>query len=182
MKALLRSTTGILTIAGMLTLGSVAGNTVAHGQSSSSTADDSGPPPKLMEALRDHDQYSVLSAALKKTGIDQGLRISPSYTLLAPTDSAFAALEVSVRKMDTNETAELLRNHVIQKALTVRQLNGFSTVENTRGLPIRVSPDVSSIGGAGLVQPNLKVENGIVHGIDSVITMKTIAEGRTATN
>lgn len=177
MKAVLISTTGILTIMGMLTVGSLTGSAVAQVQSSSSSSsDENGSPPMLMDALRDHEQYTVLVAALKRTGIDQGLRISPSYTLLAPTDSAFAALDVSVGTMETQEVAELLRNHVIQKALTIRQLKRFSNIENARGLSMGVSRDVTSIGGAELVQPDLTVENGVVHGIGSVLTMKTIAQ------
>lgn len=129
--------------------------------------------PEVLEALREHNRYSVLISALERTGIVQGLRISPSFTLLAPTDSAFAALNVRPSTLDSYEVAELLRNHVIQKALTVRQLTAISEVENTRGLSLEVGPGASTVGGATLVEPNVAIENGVVHGIDTVLRMDT---------
>ena len=129
--------------------------------------------PDVMEVLREQDRYSVLVAALERTAIDQGLRISPSFTLLAPTDSAFAALDVRLSELTSYEVAEIVRNHVIQKALTTAQLQNFSRVENTRGFSIELGTNAEKVGGATLVQPDLAIENGIVHGIDTVFTMKT---------
>lgn len=133
-------------------------------------------PPGLMTVLRQHDRYSVLVNALKRTGIQQGLEMSPSYTLLVPTDSAFSSLDVPVSEMESHEVAEIIRNHIIQKALTTRQLRQHSKIENTRGISLRVGSDARTIGGAELRETNLAVKNGIVHGIGTVLVIKTEAE------
>ncbi len=98
---LYRDTTGmqtllrLLLLVTILALGLLVVRPTAQAQSRSPTSEPSGErPPEVMDLLRERGRYSTLIDALKRTGIDQGLAMSPSFTLLAPTDSAFAALGV----------------------------------------------------------------------------------------
>lgn len=179
MKTQFSSLVGVVALAGSLAVGGVGISPLACAQLPSSTQSSSGSlSPDVMEVLREHDRYSVVVAALNRTSIDQGLAASPSFTLLAPTDSAFAALDVRLSSLDGEEVAKILRNHVIQRALTTRQLQSLSRVRNVRGLSLSVGPDAATIAGTAVVEPNVKIENGIVHGVDRVITAKVRA-GRT---
>ena len=178
MQTIHRSLAHLLSIAAILALGLTAGPLASHAQSLPPTSEPSGErPPDVMDVLRERGQYSTLVAALERTGIDQGLAMSPSFTLLAPTDSAFAALGVRLSDLKSHEVAEILRNHVIQKALPTRRLQGYSEVQNTRGLSLQVGANARTIGGARLTDPDVPIENGIVHGIDTVITVKTAVNG-----
>ena len=171
---------GAVALAGSLAVGGTGISPLACAQlpspaQSSSQSSSRSLSPEVTEVLREHDRYSVLVAALNRTSIDQGLAVSPSFTLLAPTDSAFAALDVPLSTLESEDVAEILRNHVIQRALTMRQLRSFSRVENVRGLSLTVGPDAATIAGTAVVEPNVKIENGIVHGVDRVITAQVRA-------
>ena len=167
---------GAVALAGSLAVGGTGISPLACAQLPSPAQSSSRSlSPEVMEVLREHDRYSVLVAALNRTSIDQGLAVSPSFTLLAPTDSAFAALDVPLSTLESEDVAEILRNHVIQRALTMRQLRSFSRVENVRGLSLTVGPDAATIAGTAVVEPNVKIKNGIVHGVDRVITAQVRA-------
>ena len=178
MQMILRALAPILPLVAILALDLTIVMPASRAQSFPPTSEPSGErPPEVMDVLRERERYSVLVAALERTGIDQGLAMSPSFTLLAPTDSAFRALDVRLADLESHEVAEILRNHVIQKALSTRQLQDYSKIQNTRGLSLQVSADARTIGGATLVAPDVRIENGVVHGIDTVITVKTAVEG-----
>lgn len=176
MKMQFSSMVGVVALAGSLAVGGTGISPLACAQLPSSAQSTSGSlSSDVMKVLREHDQYSVLVAALDRTNIDQGLVVSPSFTLLAPTDSAFAALDVPVSTLEREEVAKILRNHVIQRALTTSQLQSLSRVKNVRGLSLTVGPDAATIAGTAVVEPNVEIENGIVHGVDRVITAKVHA-------
>ena len=165
----------------MLAMGGVGTTSAATPQSSPSAHSGSEQvPPELMEMLGKRDQYSMLVAAIERTGIDQGLAISPSFTLLAPTDSAFAALDIRLSELERYEVTKILRNHVIQRALSTRRLESLAEVTNTRGLSLRVGTAAETVGRASLVNPDMKIESGVVHGVDMVITAETKAARRTS--
>lgn len=176
METTLASRFRVNLLAGTLLVAGMGRAPSAYGQDSDSRSDiseecSSKGLPGVMDVLEGRRGYSVLITALERTGIDQGLRIYPSYTLLAPTDSAFAELDVPISEMARYEAADMLRNHVVQKALTIRELRSLNKIKNARGRSIRLAHDPERIGGATLLNADIMFENGIVHAIDTVLLM-----------
>ncbi|WP_044202663.1 fasciclin domain-containing protein [Flammeovirga sp. OC4] len=92
------------------------------------------------------------------------------YTVLAPTDAAFAKLgDISLTK---EQLAAILANHVVPNKVLSTDLNDGDMVETLGGamLTVSVVDGVITIGGATVAQPNVGASNGIIHIINEVIT------------
>ena len=129
---------------------------------------------QLLRVLEDHTQYSTLVGALKKTGLHQSLG-EGEYTLFAPTDSAFADLRMPVSEMQVGELADLLRNHILLKSYTVEQLAKLAQVQNVHGTNLKIGNEGQTVEGAQVADSDVEVMNGMVHGVNSVITVEARA-------
>lgn len=126
---------------------------------------------ELLRVLEEQQQYSTVVDALKKTGLHQSLG-NGEYTLFAPTDRAFAGLRMPVSEMKVDELADLLRNHILLTSYTVEQLAKQSRVQNVQGTNLKIENGGQRVEGAQVADSNLEVANGVVYGINSVITLE----------
>lgn len=124
--------------------------------------------PELMQLLQKNRQYSTLASALEKTGLAQSL--NGPFTLLAPTNSAFEKLGKPVSQMSNEKLTKVLRGHVLMESYTEQELTQQPEVENVAGTTLKIGQQGMTIGGAKITDPGMKVQNGMVHGIDAVIT------------
>jgi uncharacterized surface protein with fasciclin (FAS1) repeats len=95
---------------------------------SSDTADKQGSPAAapsgktLADAISDTDDLSTVSGALRETGLAQVFDGAGSYTMLAPTDAAFAKLGDAAKSLgqadNKAEMAAILRDHIVPGYLT----------------------------------------------------------------
>ena len=134
-------------------------------------------------------EFSTLIFALSATGLDKVLDGKGQYTVFAPTDAAFAALEeenpgITAQLLDDSDLlTEVLLYHVTEgrrwsnsvfnknnsKAITM--LNGGYVWSN----PNLTLSDNDSLGidspNAGIVAPlfDISASNGVIHVIDQVL-------------
>ena len=100
------------------------------------------------------------------------------YTLLVPTDAAFAKLPKGTLERLKKHTAELdrvIKYHMVLGTNDVNKLTNFRTAPTAEGhdLEVKVSQDTDVlIQGAKLVETDLKASNGYVHLIDKVLLPK----------
>lgn len=131
----------------------------------------------LYDRVQSDATFSTFHAAVKAADMADALKGDDSLTILAPTDEAFAKLpEGTLDRLlepgNKDELAALLKNHVISGSVfastwandkaTVKTEGGEEIVIDGTGSPIMV-------GEARMVTKNIPAENGIIHGIDSVI-------------
>lgn len=116
---------------------------------------------------------STLVAAVKAAGLLEVLSGEGPFTVLAPTDKAFAKLPEGALDgllADPEALAGVLKAHVVAgkaKAATVVTLDQVETLNGT--YPVAVADGVVSIGGATVIATDLMAGNGVVHLIDTVI-------------
>lgn len=104
------------------------------------------------------------------------------FTLLAPTDDAFAALEVVLASKDMSLMSiladedllgKILSHHVIEglvESAEIESMNGQSlTLQDGQMAKIKVDGDSVMIGEANVLETDLEADNGIVHVIDMVM-------------
>ncbi|NIO37186.1 hypothetical protein GTO27_05720 [Candidatus Bathyarchaeota archaeon] len=120
--------------------------------------------------------FTTLVAALQATGLDAALRTPGPFTVFAPTDEAFAALEaanpgiIADLLANPDELANILKYHVVsgklmsgdvleQKCLLTLQGN-FLNVETDSGV---------MIDGAEIIALDIECSNGVIHVIDTVM-------------
>jgi uncharacterized surface protein with fasciclin (FAS1) repeats len=111
---------------------------------------------------------------LKKSEMHKELKDSGPYTLLAPTDSAFAKLtkkQIHRLTYDRKFARSLLARHIIKgKALLFGESEEL-TVETMWGdrITIQVTKDYVQVGRATVVDEAIECSNGVIHVIDAVL-------------
>jgi uncharacterized surface protein with fasciclin (FAS1) repeats/plastocyanin len=124
--------------------------------------------------VADDPQFSVLGTALRaaklETAFDNG-----SFTILAPTDTAFAQLPngtiASLLKDPEGKLKQVLLNHVIDgKTLMAVDVVKLGEAKTMQGTVLKINTtDGVTIGGAKVTKTDIVCKNGVIHVIDRVI-------------
>jgi len=130
----------------------------------------------LVETAQRAGTFGTLIAAAKAAGLAETLMKDGPFTILAPTDAAFAKLppgtvEGLLKPENKEKLANILKLHVISGRVyadQARKLSEAPTLEG-RKLPIEASRDALTIGGAKVSATDIDAKNGVIHVIDSVI-------------
>lgn len=124
--------------------------------------------------LRTDERFSALVAALDSTGLDSTLASEGPYTLLAPPDTAFAALPEGTMEVLLTERPDRLRtilaHHVVEGRVGAADLPDASSLVTLSGDSLRVRRDsVLTVGPATVVDDDVAVANGLIHVLDRVL-------------
>lgn len=129
--------------------------------------------------------FHVLTGLLRLTNLDEVLK-GGSYTVFAPTDTAFASLPPetfrALLKPENRRTLiEILKYHVVAGDMTSSSLKSgaFKTVEGAN-VDVSVGSTGVTVGGATVTQPDIKASNGVIHVIDKVMVPSAIATAVTS--
>ncbi|GAB3801400.1 fasciclin domain-containing protein [Spirosoma humi] len=128
-------------------------------------------------------KFTLLKAALARTGLDGALAQPGTYTVFAPTDDAFKAFgyvdaaAINAAPVDLLKT--VLQYHVLSTRIGASDIPvAVNTSQQTlAGLPVYLSKVTSasatsatvSINGAHILQADGVASNGVVHAIDRVL-------------
>ena len=127
---------------------------------------------ELAQVLRDNGLSSVASAV---EVIDfTELVDAPEFTFFAPNDEAFSSLsadELADLLSDPGMVADVLRNHTVAATVPSSDLSDGMEVETQAGETLTVSIDGETvmIGDATVVQPDIDVNDGVVHVVDRLL-------------
>lgn len=156
-------------------------NGVIHVIDAVIVGDLSLPMPSIMDVARTNDDFETLVAALEATGLDQTLAdMENNFTVFAPTDAAFDALEDGVLDSllaDTETLSDILLYHVIpgepimaSAAISVAE-SDMSTIEMANGDMAGLSyvGEQLYINTSSIVTANLGAGNGVIHALDQVM-------------
>ena len=122
--------------------------------------------------------FKTLVAAVKAAGLVDALKGEGPFTVLAPTDEAFAKLpegtvESLLKPENKDKLVAILTYHVIPaKAMAgdVVKLDGKS-VKSLQGGAINVTVDGATVmvNNAKVIKTDIACTNGVIHVIDTVI-------------
>ncbi len=139
------------------------------------------PPEKktIVETAVGAGKFNTLVAAVKAAGLAETLSGKGPFTVLAPTDEAFAKIPADVLKgllkpENKDKLAAILTYHVISgnvKAEDVVKLESAKTV-NGQSITISAKDGKVMVDGANVVKTDIECTNGVIHVIDSVIMPK----------
>ena len=124
-------------------------------------------------------QFETLAAALGAAGLVDTLKGDGPFTVLAPTDAAFAKLpagtvENLLKPENRDQLTAILTYHVIPgnvKAADVVKLSEAKTV-NGEMVMIKTADGKVQVNGANVVSTDVMASNGVIHVIDSVLLPK----------
>ena len=132
----------------------------------------------IVDTAAGADNFKTLVAAVKAAGLVDTLKGEGPFTVMAPTDEAFARLpegtvESLLKPENKDKLVAILKYHVIPAkamAADVIALDGkeVKTVEGSSA-KIAVKDGSVMIDGAKVIKPNIECTNGVIHVIDAVI-------------
>jgi transforming growth factor-beta-induced protein len=120
--------------------------------------------------------FNTLAAALTEAELIETLQGKGPFTVLAPTDEAFAKLPKgtveNLLKPENRETLKtVLLYHVIPGRVYSDQVATLNEAPTAAGIkaPIKKSKDGITVGGAKIVATDIETSNGVIHVIDTVM-------------
>lgn len=127
-------------------------------------------------------EFTLLNAALDKTGLKATLNGAGGFTVFAPTDAAFIAAGIDQAAIDAltvEELTEVLIYHVVDGYTYSPQLEDDSRVttlagSDTQGIEISLDGGVilnsnHLFASASVIDANVLASNGVVHVINNVL-------------
>ena len=124
------------------------------------------------------DNFKTWITAIKAADLVDTLKGEGPYTVLAPTDEAFAklpegTLDNLLKPENKEKLVAILKYHVIpgkSLAADVLKLDGkeIKTVEGNSA-KVAVKDGTVTIDGAKVVKTDIECSNGVIHEIDAVI-------------
>lgn len=134
----------------------------------------------LLQQASAAGSFTTLARAVEAAGVANELQSGgANYTILAPTDAAFASLPAgTLDRLLQPENRDLLRQvlsyHVIPQEVTSSQFSTGTTKVLGGGISVRVTPDRIIVNDGSVVQPNIQAQNGVVHAINRVLMSREL--------
>jgi uncharacterized surface protein with fasciclin (FAS1) repeats len=120
----------------------------------------------------------TLAAAVKAAGLVETLQGKGPFTVFAPTDAAFRAIQSDVDKLlkpeNKSKLSKILTYHVVSgkmKAADLEDGQELTTVEGGK-LKVMVKGGNVTVGGAKVNIADITASNGVIHVIDKVLLPK----------
>lgn len=131
----------------------------------------------ILDVVKADRQFSTFAKVVEAAGLTAELEGAEPMTVFAPTDAAFQALPAGtldnlLKPENRAQLVALVNYHVVPAAATSQQLNGRTvraTAVNGQPLTIDARSGVK-VNDATVVRADLKASNGVIHGVDKVLT------------
>ena len=128
----------------------------------------------IVDVASDAGTFTTLLQAAEVAGLVDTLNGEGPYTVFAPTDEAFAALDPATLEAllaDPEALSQVLLYHVVSGEVMAADVVGLESASTVEGsdLPITVDGDVVMVGDATVVTTDIEASNGVIHEIDQVL-------------
>jgi uncharacterized surface protein with fasciclin (FAS1) repeats len=137
-------------------------------------------PATVVAAAAADPRFSTLVTAVTAAGLVETLSGTGPFTVFAPTNEAFAAINDQVQPLlanaDKAPLTAVLTYHVVPGRIMAADLAGVTSTPATAqggALTVAAGPNGPQIGGANVVQADIVVGNGVIHVIDRVLLPPT---------
>jgi uncharacterized surface protein with fasciclin (FAS1) repeats len=119
-------------------------------------------------------QFTTLASLLKKAGLVGALQRKGPFTVLAPTDAAFAKVPKSTLAAlgaDRAKLRSVLLYHVIAGKVPAAKVVKLRSAKTLNGQPVRIRVVEGKVfvGGARVVKTDVAASNGVIHVINQVL-------------
>ena len=153
-----------------------AGGTGGSNAAGSGGAAPAAGPKDIVDTAVAAGNFKQLAAALTKANLVDALKGDGPFTVFAPTDAAFDALEKAkpgtVAGLTVEQLTDVLKYHVVSgAAVKAGDLKNGQLVKTLAGpvAAIDLSGDKPKINGVTISTTDIVAENGVIHVIDAVL-------------
>ncbi len=137
------------------------------------SADDK---PDIVETAVAAGQFKTLAAALEAAGLVSTLQGDGPFTVLAPTDEAFAKLpdgtvETLLKPENKDTLVDILTYHVVKGDIDAVSAvkAGEADAVNGDALTFSIKDGRLQVNGVNVMMTDIDAENGTIHVIDEVL-------------
>ena len=135
----------------------------------------------IVMTAEDAGVFNTLLAALDAASLTSALEGPGPFTVFAPTDDAFAAIDVDVLNdliADPELLTRVLTYHVVSGEFTSTDVAGLNSAPTLNGKDVSLSFDGTTVmvDGARVIGADVEASNGIIHVIDQVLLPEPIAD------
>lgn len=120
--------------------------------------------------------FNTLVTAIKAAELVETLSGTGPFTVLAPTDEAFAKLPAGTVEgllKDIPKLKAILTYHVIAGKFMAADVIKLTTAKTVNGQSVMIaSINGVTVDGAKVIKADIETDNGVIHVIDSVILPK----------
>jgi len=125
--------------------------------------------------------FKTLTALVTQAGLVDTLKGDGPFTVLAPTDAAFAKLPKSLVQQVTSNKAlltKILTYHVISGRVLSTDLKNGMHAKTVQGETVRVRTGRRGVyfNNSKVVAANVKASNGVIHAIDTVLLPPSVVK------
>lgn len=158
-----------------------AKDSMAATQQASATETEKPKKTTIVDAAAANPDFSTLVTAVKAADLVPALSGDAKLTVFAPSNAAFDKLPAgtvdTLVQPENKETLKgILTYHVVEGAVLSSQLQNGQVVKTLNGGELTVSIEgnmvyiVDAKGGKAMVtKADMKIDNGVIHAIDSVL-------------
>lgn len=157
----------------------VADSTAAAVAKAQKVADSIAALPKpIAEFVMTTPNLSTLLAALQAGELTDVFKGTDAYTLFAPTNDAFGAVQSTVDMLlkaeNKSKLQSVLKYHVVAGTIKAGDLKDGQTLTTLQGekLTVKMKDGKVYVGGAEVTNPDVAVNNGVVHMTNKVLVPK----------
>ncbi len=132
---------------------------------------------KIIETAITDGSFKTLITAVKAAGLTETLSGPGPFTFFAPNDEAFAKLpkgSVEAMLKDIPKLKQVLNYHLLSGKLGGGDIRKLTTAKTVQGQDVAVTSNNGvKVNDAKVIQTDIACENGVIHVIDTVLTLPT---------
>lgn len=140
----------------------------------------------LIDTIAKNDVFSTFTRMLKSSKANEILSGEGQFTVFVPTNDAFgkvsdAQMSAWLTETDQIGLKSLLSYHIVPGKLFAANLGGVGTAKSVTGQEITFTDHGGiKVNASGMQARNIEASNGIVHGLDTVLTAPAMTATATA--
>lgn len=130
----------------------------------------------IADALRDAENLTMLHDLVEAAGIEQVLEGEGPYTVFAPSNEALSEIpeetrEIWLKPENKEALRKILLGHVVGGSFPSASLGNEEEVVTAGRTTVVVTrtDEAVMVGEATVTQPDIRVGNGVIHIVDSVL-------------
>ena len=128
----------------------------------------------IIQTVQDNSGLSTLGSLIKSNNeVEDTLEGQGPFTLFAPTNEAFAAIqkiELDALTANPQLLKALLNYHVVSGNIALNQMKpGILPTLNGQPLNVMIKNDKVFINDAEIIQADIQTSNGVIHIINKVL-------------
>ena len=133
----------------------------------------------IVETATNAGSFKTLVTVIEAAGLLDLLQSPGPYTVLAPTDEAFAKIPTNTIASwleDIPKLKKILTYHILFGEVLTENLLELSSAETVEGSVVGIdTSDGIKVNDAKVLTPNILADNGVIHIIDAVLIPAFVA-------